>query len=197
MVNVVVASGAKPKLAEERVPRVRVLGVNQREPRRVDRAEGHVDQTLQCTSLAVKKSGMRIMQTVSATEPLKASNSLGVEEAVVWLVARLVELGRDFVLSPVCEGLQRVHDQELRGHVGRVRTSLEGVVGRGHQVEHPGAYEVAAEQHEALGLRKVRAHALPEVVLLCALLLHGNRVPEVQVEVVVRQHEELAHHDGE
>jgi hypothetical protein len=79
----------------------------------------------------------------------------------------------------------------LSSDVDPVDAALEGVVGGRHEVEHPRAGEVEAQQQHALGLAEVRLDALPEVILGLGLL-NEARVDESSHDKVVDHDEDLA-----
>mmetsp|Transcript_118906 Transcript_118906/g.333000 ORF Transcript_118906/g.333000 Transcript_118906/m.333000 type:complete len:379 (+) Transcript_118906:51-1187(+) len=193
VVHVVVGGRAEAQPAEQRVPRVGKLRVDQHEPIRIQGAEGDVRPDIRRHD--ARGEGERDDNHAGRVNdgPVEGVEEARVREAMVRLVGHPVEPHGDLVLTPMHEALDAILDQELCGHMHPIDATGEGVVRGRHPPEHPRADQVAADLHEALGLREVGLQPLHEVVGAIQRLNLARRAElRRPPQPVVHQHKGLA-----
>ena len=97
--------------------------------------------------------------------------------------------------------LQQILQQQTRGNFAPFYPTLEAIIRRRHEVEHPGERQVAADQREALGLRQVLLGGLGIIVDPILVRLHGHEPARVlgprPPQILVAQDKNLAHGHGQ
>mmetsp|Transcript_32724 Transcript_32724/g.101967 ORF Transcript_32724/g.101967 Transcript_32724/m.101967 type:complete len:304 (+) Transcript_32724:3-914(+) len=194
VVNMVVGCCAEAHHAEEAIPRVRILRMNQHKPVGVERAKCHVGPDVGRHHAGDNHERDYNHERGVRQRAVERVEEARVGEAVVRLVGVPVHPARYLVLAKVHEVLQRVLQQQLGRDVLPADPAREGVVGRRHPPQHPGTDEVAADESEAFGLGQVRLQALAELVRPL-LRLHAPRAaqPPGAAQGVVAEHEDVAH----
>ena len=202
VVDVVVTGRTQSESSEHTVPRQSVFGVDHGQPVGVHRPEGHVGP-----DVAGPYDVGRAVQRYEDHEDGIGQRSVegiehaGVGEAVVGLVRLLVDGRTETVLEHVHGVLDSVLDDEAGEQAAPLDGPLEGVVGLGHQVEHPRDGEVGHQQDEALGLGQVRLHPLGKVVRARTLGLDGHGFDttcqvSVPIQIEEGQNKELSDRHG-
>ena len=113
VMDMVICRGAKPNEAKQRVPEMRVFTVNQTKPRRISRSKSHVFPNIAVDNVRCDEQRDKDHADSIHRGAVESIEEFWVEEAMVRLVAELIDFWADFVFRDVHERLKKINGNKL------------------------------------------------------------------------------------
>mmetsp|Transcript_13671 Transcript_13671/g.29647 ORF Transcript_13671/g.29647 Transcript_13671/m.29647 type:complete len:321 (-) Transcript_13671:325-1287(-) len=179
VVHMVIRRRAQPESSKEGFPRKCYLRVDQSQPVGVRRSKRHVrPHVTHPHDVRRGEEGEKYHYRRVRHAPVERVEQFRIGEFVVRLVRHAVNCRVSDVLQAMHHELHEVLAYQALRNAGVLYPSLEGVVGRGEQVEHPRDSQVRTQEQESPGLGEVILQRRRVDVLCRPTTLHRRGLSE-------------------